>query len=124
MRNVLSVASECVPLLKTGGLADVAGALPKALAAHGWRMRTLMPAYRGLVDKMKKAKKVFDTKDLFGGPGKLLAGQVAGLDMLLLDAPHLFDRPGNIYLGPDGKDWPDNDLRFGALSFAGAQVAQ
>ena len=37
-------------------------------------------------------------------------------DPLLLEAPHLFDRPGNPYLGPDGADWPDNHLRFGALS--------
>ena len=46
--RVLSVASECVPLVKTGGLADVVGALPGALAACGWQMRVLMPAYRAL----------------------------------------------------------------------------
>jgi len=51
MRNVLSVTSECVPLVKTGGLADVAGALPAAVAAHGWNMRTLLPAYTGLIKK-------------------------------------------------------------------------
>ena len=46
--RVLSVASECVPLVKTGGLADVVGALPGALAAVGWDMKVLLPAYRVL----------------------------------------------------------------------------
>ena len=36
------------------------------------------------------------------------AGKAKGLDLFVLDAPHLYDRPGNPYLGPDGKDWPDN----------------
>ena len=49
--------------------------------------------------------------DLFGGPARLLSRPSAhGLDLLVLDAPHLFDRPGNPYLGPDGQDWPDNCL--------------
>ena len=46
--RVLSVASECVPLVKTGGLADVVGALPGALAGQGWDMRVLLPCYRSL----------------------------------------------------------------------------
>ena len=46
--RVLSVASECAPLVKTGGLADVVGALPAALARQGWDMRVLLPAYRAL----------------------------------------------------------------------------
>ncbi|NJS39555.1 MAG: starch synthase, partial [Rhodobacteraceae bacterium] len=44
--RLLSVASECVPLVKTGGLADVVGALPGALAGLGWDMRVLLPCYR------------------------------------------------------------------------------
>ena len=48
--RVLFVASECVPLVKTGGLADVAGALPKALTAKGVDVRVLLPGYPGVVD--------------------------------------------------------------------------
>ncbi len=98
--RVLSVASECVPLLKTGGLADVVGALPKALEPHGWHMRVLLPGYPGLSTRLGKAKTLWKDKDLFGGPAKLLAGGVEGLDILLLDAPHLYDRPGGPYGGP------------------------
>ncbi|MDJ0826012.1 MAG: glycogen synthase GlgA [Rhodobacter sp.] len=123
-RRVLSVASECVPLLKTGGLADVVGALPKALAEHGWHMRVLMPAYPGLATRLgKRPKALWQDADLFGGPAKVLGGRVEGLDMLLLDAPHLYDRPGGPYGGPGG-DHADNDLRFAALSWAAAEIAR
>ena len=65
--RVLSVASECVPLLKTGGLADVVGALPGALAPLGWDMRVLMPAYRALRGMAAGWAEVFAEPDLFGG---------------------------------------------------------
>ncbi len=121
-RRVLSVASECVPLLKTGGLADVVGALPGALAGQGWTMRVLMPAYPGLAAKLKGARKVWAQKDLFGGPGRVLAGRAGGLEMLLLDAPHLYDRAGGPY-GDAAGDYPDNPERFAALSWAAARIA-
>ena len=57
-------------------------------------------------------------------PRALVAGKAAGLDLIVLDAPHLFDRPGNPYLGPDGKDWPDNWRRFAALSCAAADIGR
>ena len=123
MGRVLSVASECVPLLKTGGLADVVGALPHALASQGWEMRVLMPAYRSVLSRCKGWSVVWSDPDLFGGPGRVLAGAVAGIGMLLLDAPHLYDREGGPYSGPRG-DWPDNDIRFAALSWAGAAIAR
>ncbi len=121
--RVLSVASECVPLLKTGGLADVVGALPGALAPLGWDMRVLMPAYRPLRARAKKWREVWSEADLFGGRGTVLAGQVAGMDVLLLDAPHLYDRDGGPYGGPAG-DWGDNPQRFAALSWAAARIAR
>ena len=46
------------------------------------------------------------------------------LDLLVLDAPHLFARPGNPYVTPDGKDWPDNGVRFAALSRMAAEIGQ
>lgn len=122
-RPVLSVASECAPLVKTGGLADVVGALPKALAAHGWDMRVLVPAYRGVLKQLKRTTVVWSDRDLFGGPARIALGSVHGTDVLALDAPHLFDRPGGPYHGPHG-DHLDNDIRFAALSWAAAQIAQ
>ena len=121
--RVLSVASEAVPLLKTGGLADVVGALPGALAAVGWQMRVLLPAYRGLRARIADWPVVMSDADLFGGPAAVRAGAVGGVGMLLLDAPHLFDRDGGPYAGPGG-DWGDNPQRFAALSWIAARIAR
>ncbi|WP_223421951.1 glycogen synthase GlgA [Tateyamaria pelophila] len=121
--NVLFVASECAPFIKTGGLADVIGAVPKALAAQGASVKVLIPAYPALASLVATGQSVMDFDDLFGGPARIVAVRAKGLDLLLLEAAHLFDRPGNIYLGPNALDWPDNDMRFAGLSFAGAQIA-
>ncbi|WP_149142210.1 glycogen synthase GlgA [Gemmobacter caeruleus] len=123
MKRVLSVASECVPLVKTGGLADVVGALPGALAGQGWEMRVLMPAYRGLRARIADWPEVFVEQDLFGGRGVVKAGEVDGVAMLLLEAPHLFDRDGGPY-NSGGVDWPDNPQRFAALSWVAARIAR
>lgn len=121
--KILFVASECAPFVKTGGLADVIGAVPKALAALGVRARVMLPAYPALSDLAAGGDVVWQAGDLMGGPARVLACASQGIDLLLLDAPHLFDRPGNIYLGADGQDWPDNALRFAALSAVAADVA-
>ena len=121
--RVLSVASECVPLVKTGGLADVVGALPAALAPTGWDMRVLLPAYRSLRADAANWPVVWQEADLWGGPGRVLAGSVAGVSVLLLDAPHLYDRDGGPYSGPTG-DHPDNAVRFAALSWVAARIAR
>ena len=122
MIEVLSIASEVYPLIKTGGLADVTGALPKALGQFGVSMRTLGPGYPAVLGRLESGHVVGDLPDLFGGPGRLIAGRSAGLDLIVLEAPHLYDRPGNPYLGPDGADWPDNWRRFASLSFAAYEV--
>ncbi|MEL7164578.1 MAG: glycogen synthase GlgA [Pseudomonadota bacterium] len=124
MTRILSVASECAPLVKTGGLADVVGALPAALAALGDEMRTLLPGYRAVMKQAKPAKSVATFPSLFGGPARILAGKAHGLSLLVLDAPHLYDRDGGLYAGEDGNDWPDNPERFAALSYAAAFVAR
>ncbi|MEI7547419.1 MAG: glycogen synthase GlgA [Actinomycetota bacterium] len=123
--KALFVTPECYPLVKTGGLADVAGALPLALASLGVETRVVLPAYPGVREQLPGARKVAGLPDLFGGAGALVAGTTAeGLHVLLVDAPHLFARKGGgPYVGPDGRDWPDNDLRFAALSWVGAQIA-
>jgi len=124
MRPVLSVTSECVPLVKTGGLADVAGALPFALRPEGWSMRTLLPGYPQVMEALTGAKAVAELPDHFGGRARLVAGKAGGLDIIALDAPHLYDRPGSPYLDTGGVDHPDNPQRFAALGFAAAEIAR
>jgi len=121
--RVLSVASECVPLIKTGGLADVVGALPAALAGQAWDMRVLLPAYRSLRGLAADWAEVWVEDDLWGGVGRVLAGNVAGVSVLLLDAPHLYDREGGPYGGPAG-DWADNPQRFAALGWVASRLAR
>jgi starch synthase len=121
--QVLSVASEIYPLIKTGGLADVVAALPAALKAEGVAVRTLVPGYPAVLKAMRRAQSAHDFKALFGGPARLLAGRAAGLDLFVLDAPHLFDRPGGPYVGSDGRDFADNAVRFAALARVGADIA-
>lgn len=121
--RVLAVASEAYPLVKTGGLADVAGALPGALAAEGVATRTLLPAYPKARAALSAPQTLHRYASFYGGAARLLAGRAGGLDLILLDAPHLYDRPGNPYLGPDGADWPDNAIRYAALCRAAADIA-
>jgi starch synthase len=120
--KVLSVASEIYPLVKTGGLADVVGALPLALRLRGVETTTLVPGYPAVIGALQSADTLLAFDDLFGGKARLLRAAAAGLDLLVLDAPHLFGRPGNPYTAPNGDDWPDNAFRFGALAWSAAQI--
>jgi starch synthase len=121
--RVLFATSELYPLIKTGGLADVCGALPPALAAHGVEVRTLLPAYPIVMQRLGETVPMAEIDDLFGGPARLLAATTAeGVQVLALVAPHLYQRTGNPYLGPDGRDWPDNHLRFAALSWVASEI--
>jgi starch synthase len=125
--RVLSVAAELYPLVKTGGLADVTGALPAALAASGVEMRALLPAYPAVLEATAgdgPGVVVAELAELPGGPGRLRRIDHQGLAVYLLEAPALFARPGNPYTGPDGADWVDNGLRFGAFAWAGAALAR
>ncbi len=122
--TVLAVASEIFPLVKTGGLADVVGALPPALAREGIHTRTLVPGYPPVLAALEVTGTAHTFAELHGGPARLLSGRAADLDLFVLDAPHLYARAGNIYVGPDGKEWPDNGLRFAALSTCAAAIAR
>jgi starch synthase len=73
---------------------------------------------------LERSQPVHTAPDFFGGPVRLLAAHAKGLELLVLDAPHLFDRPGNPYTGPDGQDWPDNGLRFATLARMAALIGQ
>jgi starch synthase len=113
--RVLAVASEIYPLVKTGGLADVTGALPGALQAEGIETRTLVPGYQQLLDMLGEADEVLKSPNWYGGSARILSCSVAELDLFVLDAPHLFARPGN---------WPDNARRFAALGRTAAAIGQ
>lgn len=124
MIEVLSVASEVYPLVKTGGLADVVGALPAAMAPHGISMRVLVPGYPRVLAALEERRELYYFADFFGGEARLVAGRAGGLDLIVLDAPRLFDRPGGPYLTPSGTDWSDNWQRFAALSFAAYELGR
>ena len=117
--RVLFVTSECAPWVKTGGLGDVAAALPAALRAAGADVRVLMPAYRGVSAQARLGSLLAHTD--YGDIRE--AWLPSGVPVLLLDAPDLFDRPGGPYQDPAGRDWPDNVRRFGALSRVAAMLA-
>ncbi|NNF23221.1 MAG: glycogen synthase GlgA [Rhodobacteraceae bacterium] len=122
MRQVLSVTSECIPLVKTGGLADVAGALPGAMRDVGWEMKTLLPGYPEVMAKIKAGKTVLSDKNLFGGAAKVVEASGSGLKLFVLVAPHLYERDGLPYGDASGKDWPDNPERFAALCKMAARI--
>ena len=121
--RVLSVTSEAYPLIKTGGLADVAGALPPALARQGVDVRTFLPGYPAVMAKLGGAwQSVYEFPSLLGAQARILAAEAAGLKLLILDSPELFNRPSGPYGGPEG-DYEDNWRRFAAFSKAAAEVA-
>ncbi len=122
--RVLSVASEVYPLIKTGGLADVAGALPGALRPLGVAMRTLVPGYPAVLAGLTVTDGSIDLEDAMGGPVRLVLGRADDLELVVVDAPHLYGRPGNPYLGPDGRDWADNHRRYGLLGRVAADIGR
>ena len=121
--KVLSVASEVFPLVKTGGLADVAGALPIALAPLGIDMRTLLPGYTSVLAKLGATRTVCEITDLLGHPATLLFAEHAGLPLYVIDCPDFYDRDGGPYVDADGKDYIDNWQRFAALSRVASDIA-
>ncbi|TCP93699.1 starch synthase [Sphingomonas sp. PP-CE-1A-559] len=121
--RVLSVASEAYPLIKTGGLADVVGALPAALAPHDVALTTFLPGYPALAAVTKRAKVVHRYTDLLGTEACILKTKIGDHALLVLDAPALFARGGGPYGDATGADWPDNWRRFAAFSRAAADLA-
>jgi len=117
--KILFATPELAPWARTGGLGDVASALPAALRALGQDVRVLAPAYGALLRSFPGAVEIA-RPSLLGGllpvPALREARAPDGTPLLLVDYPPFFDRPGNPYLGPEGRDWLDNHLRFGLLS--------
>ena len=116
--RVLFATSEAAPLVKTGGLADVSGALPAALRKLGTDVRVLLPAYRTVRATLPEARVRAAIPPHAGLPAaQLLEVRVeSAVPTYLLDCPPLYDRSGGPYLDATGAEWFDNALRFGLLS--------
>jgi len=122
--DILFCTSEAYPLIKTGGLADVSGSLPKALLQLEHDIRMALPAYPAVVEQAEDLAEV--TRLTLTGsdnPVRILRSRLpdSEVPLYLVDAPAFFNRPGSPYMQADGSNWPDNAARF-AL-FARACVA-
>jgi starch synthase len=116
--KVLFATSEVAPLIKTGGLADVSGALPAALRAIGVDVRVLVPGYNQVMAQLTQHKVEAEFEVLPGYPAaRLLSGVMPNrVPFYVLDCPSLYQREGGPYQNAAGKDWVDNAHRFGMLS--------
>lgn len=123
---ILFATSEMAPWVKTGGLGDVAAALPAALRRAGHDIRVLMPYYPALAAAFPEAAVVAEIPQLAPQlpAARLRLAVVDELPLLLIDCPALYARPGNPYLDAQGHDWPDNVWRFGLLSRVAALLGQ
>lgn len=121
--RILFITSEAYPLIKTGGLADVSGALPAALRAQGADVRILLPGYPQVLEKLSDSRPVARIEPLpLIGAVTLLSATMpdTGVPILVIDCPGLYQRAGGPYIDSSGRDWEDNALRFGILSRVGA----
>ena len=127
MMRALHVCAEIYPLLKTGGLADVTGALPPALAQLGCDARVLVPGFPALKNGIGAQQLVVDMSGYFGAePVRLYRGVVpgAGTVAYVIDAPQFYDRPGNPYADSFNQSYLDNDRRFALLGRVAAWLAE
>ncbi|WP_157265291.1 glycogen synthase GlgA [Azohydromonas aeria] len=125
--RVLQVSAEIFPLLKTGGLADVAGALPAALAQAGADVRVLLPGFPALLEGLQEPALVAEIHAPWGEPARLLFGHLpalGGLPGYVVEAPNLYGRGGNPYQDEHGQPWADSHRRFALLGFAAARLAE
>lgn len=122
--NVLSVASEMYPLIKTGGLGDVVGSLPGALRPYGIKTHTLLPGYPSVMEALEERRIIKNFENVLGYSVTLWEGVTKDRALFVIDVPALYDRVGNPYGSPTGQDWPDNDIRYAVLARIGAFIAQ
>jgi starch synthase len=122
--RILFASSEAFPLIKTGGLGDVAGSLPRALLGLKQDVHLILPAYTDVLTRAGRLKTVAEFA-VRQHSVRLLSGTLPAtrVPVLLVDCPQLYDRPGNPYLAPDGKPWPDNALRYTLFAEVVVQVA-
>jgi starch synthase len=124
MARLLFVASEAYPLIKTGGLADVAGSLPEVLRQKGMDVRLLLPAYQDILQAMDTPRVVAEL-ELDGAGVQILETRLPGTEVLtwMLQHPLFSERPGNPYHDEQGVPWADNADRFLLLSRLAAEIS-
>ncbi|MEZ5501480.1 MAG: glycogen synthase GlgA [Halioglobus sp.] len=124
MSKLLFVASEAYPLVKTGGLADVAGSLPEVLREKGMDVRLLLPAYADLLQRLDAPMEAVHELPLAAPGVRILECRLPGtpLRTWLLEHPLFSERPGNPYHDEAGNPWPDNADRFWLLSQVAAHL--
>ena len=124
MSNILFISSEAFPLIKTGGLGDVAGSLPAALLKQNHDVRLLLPAYPEVLGKVEQIKKRASTS-YYNLTVDILETRLPGtrVTVWLVDCPAAFDRPGGPYNDPHGHEWHDNALRFTIFCHAAVDIA-
>ena len=122
--RVLFVTTEIDDFVRVGGLAAVSAALPRAL--RPWSdVRIMLPGYRDVVEQFTHIEIVGQCAALAEMPAAELgrASTRDGLPVYVLLCPQLYDRPGNPYGDEAGRDWGDNDIRFGRFASAAAELA-
>jgi len=127
MPNILFVASEVYPLVKTGGLGDVAAALPVALRDIGVDVRLLLPGYPSVMDAVNPSSTHLSLPHLLPAVDvQICSGVMPDTDVpvYVIDCPKLYKRDGGPYHDTHGSDWRDNELRFAALSRTAALLGQ
>jgi starch synthase len=125
--RALYVTAELFPWVKSGGLGDVAAALPPALAAIGVDTRLVLPGFPGFLDAFAGLSDVVRLRTPFATERvRVGLARLPGTERLayLVDHPPFYDRAGGPYAAPDGQDWPDNHRRFGLFSWVAAQLAR
>ena len=122
--RILYVSTEVYPALKTGGLADVNAALPRALIALGADVRLLLPAFPAFVAAATEIEPCADLGAMLAAPAvRVLRATLGRVPAWLIDVPSFYDRPGNPYIDVAGNDWPDNLQRFALLGAIAARFA-
>ena len=125
--RVLYITAELYPWVKSGGLGDVAAALPPALIEEGIDVRLLLPGFRGFLDAFPGITDIARLTTPFAAERvRVCLARLPGSESLayLVDHPAFYDRPGNPYAGPDSSDWPDNHRRFGLFGWIAAELAR
>lgn len=123
--KVLQVSAEIFPLLKTGGLADIAGALPGALNAAGCAVRVLLPGFAPIMADLQSASVLTELTAPWGERVLLRQGVLGslGISAYVIDAPHFYVRAGTPYEDAQRQPHHDNHLRFALLGWVAAQLA-
>jgi starch synthase len=125
--RALFVTAELYPWVKSGGLGDVAAALPPALTELGVDTRLLLPGFPGFLDAFPGITDVARLRTPFTSERVRVAlTRLPGTERLayLVDQPAYYDRLGSPYASPNGSDWPDNHRRFGLFSWVAAEIAR